>query len=115
MRTFSVRIAEALRDGSLPATTDLVDTAKRLHTSKSVLCRKLKVEGKPFLGILQEFRLEKAEELLSSTSLPLSNVADLVGLSTVGSLHRLFDKHLRVSAAEYRKSCFSRINETTTT
>ncbi|WAH38873.1 helix-turn-helix domain-containing protein [Alicyclobacillus dauci] len=52
----------------------------------------------------QEIRLEHAQQLLRDTSLPIGRIAREIGMQHQSSLTRLFQKHLGMTPAAYKKT-----------
>jgi AraC family transcriptional regulator len=53
---------------------------------------------------LTRLRLEKACELLETTDLPVTEIANEVGYATNQVLARLFVKHRRMTSSDYRRA-----------
>jgi len=52
---------------------------------------------------VQQFRVDRAKELLEQGELPVKQVADKVGVNSVAVLGRLFKKYLAISPYEYKQ------------
>ena len=65
------------------------------------------VTGKSPLAYLTEARIRRAEELLSDTSLPVSAIAEAVGVRSPYYFSRFFKKHTGLSPLDYRKAHFN--------
>ena len=65
------------------------------------------VTGKSPLAYISEARLRRAEELLSDTALPVSAVAEAVGIKSPYYFSRFFKKRTGLSPLDYRKAHFS--------
>ena len=59
--------------------------------------------GRPLSGFIQEQRLAKARDLLSNTSLSISDVAEQTGFSTLAYFSACFKKRLGMSPSQYRR------------
>jgi len=60
--------------------------------------------GVPPRAYLTQLRIERACELLASTDLPVTEIAQEVGYSSNQVLARVFAKHHRMSPTEYRRA-----------
>ena len=68
------------------------DVAKQLFMSERTLRRRLNAEGKSFQELLDEVRFQLTKEYLCNTSLPISEVARLVGFSDSTNFRRSFKR-----------------------
>ncbi len=59
--------------------------------------------GKNFVDFINEFRLEKAKELLTTTSMTVAQVADTVGYMNANSFSKTFKKYIGVSPGQFRE------------
>lgn len=77
--------------------------AERLHISRKYLSALfVRYEGVPPKQYLNRLRLERAAELLSSTSYSITDVACSVGFPDVLMFSRFFHTHTGMSPTEYR-------------
>src|SRR5690606_12277635 len=53
---------------------------------------------------LTQLRMERASELLETTNLPVTEIAQEVGYSSNQVLARVFTKHRRMSPTDYRRA-----------
>lgn len=60
--------------------------------------------GKTVKGIINHYRIRQAEELLTSTSLPLNVVAEKTGFATLNNMYRAFIKEHGCPPSDYRAS-----------
>ncbi len=60
--------------------------------------------GETFSSYLMELRIQKAKELLKSTSFKVYEIAEMVGYYNVENFNRMFKKLNGISPAQYRKS-----------
>lgn len=60
------------------------------------------ISGKNFVDFINEFRLEKAKELLTSTSMSVAQVAETVGYINANSFSKTFKKYIGVSPGQFR-------------
>lgn len=63
-----------------------------------------KETGETFSAYLTEIRMQKAKELLKSTSFKVYEVAEMVGYHNVEHFNRFFKKNMGMSPTQYRKS-----------
>jgi AraC-like DNA-binding protein len=61
-------------------------------------------EHRPFIEYLGALRLERAKQLLSSTELDATRVAELAGFNSLGYFCRVFRRALGVTPLEYRQA-----------
>ena len=61
------------------------------------------VSGKNFVDYVNEFRVEKAKQLLISTPLKISDVSEAVGYSNANVFSKVFKKYVGVSPGQFRK------------
>ncbi len=78
--------------------------AAALHFTSAYLCRTFKTEtGITIHTYLNEFRIEKAKDLLLTTDTPLYEVSSLVGYSDPNYFTRQFKKQTGITPSEYRE------------
>ena len=83
---------------------DLQRVAKVFHVSESTLMRRTKAEtGKSPLTLLQHARVDKAKELLLSTSWGLERITEQVGYSDPTTFSRLFARVVGETPARFRR------------
>ena len=83
----------------------LPQLAERFGMSLRTLNRRFKAAlGKTPVAFLQEIRINTARDLLKTSNLSLSEIADKVGYQDASYLSQLFKKHLATSPQEYRKT-----------
>ncbi len=94
---------------------DMSELASYLNLSQRTLIRKFKRElGLPPATYLQNIRMETAKQLLESTRLPISEIAEKVGYANIGSFSRLFQDRIGLTPNRYRQRFSMRgINEQT--
>lgn len=82
----------------------LVHVAKVFHFHPSHLSRIIKQNtNMTFTDILQSTRLKHAAALLSSTELPVTDIANRVGYRNITHFYRLFEEKYSFTPAEYRE------------
>lgn len=83
---------------------DLDETAKMVHMSKYYFCRLFhKTTGVTFLTYLHNVRIAKAHRLLTETDLPLSEIAEKTGFTSVARMSEAFKKMYNKSPRNFRK------------
>ncbi len=71
--------------------------------SKYHLCRIFKkYTGYTIVGYITALRINRAKELLKTTSLPANKIGSMVGIADTNYFYRLFKKHTGVSPKDYR-------------
>ena len=84
----------------------LEQMAELAGMSKGYFCAKFKQNtGKNFVEYLNLLRVEKAVSVLSSTDLPVTDIAMSVGYDDVNYFCRVFRKYMHQSPSDFRKSC----------
>lgn len=83
----------------------LENLAGLLDVTESHFCRIFKKTfGKSAMDYINSVRLEHAMELLTDTSLSITEIADLSGFSDINYFSRTFKKHQKITPSEYRKN-----------
>ncbi len=77
--------------------------AKKLALSERSLRRYLSAEGATFRALLANVRHERAEYLLQETSIPISEIAFMLGYSDITSFSRAFRRQAGLSPREVRQ------------
>jgi transcriptional regulator GlxA family with amidase domain len=95
-----------LRDWMLENLTlqhDLDTLARRAHISRRTLTRRFREEtGVPPMRWLADARIDRARELLETTSEPVENIGRLTGLGAPPSVRAAFHRRIGTSPQEYR-------------
>jgi len=74
--------------------------------SKYHLCRSFKkYTGYTLTEYITQLRMDRAKELLKTTTLAANQIAAVVGIADENYFYRLFKKYVGISAHKYRKSC----------
>lgn len=82
----------------------ITEIAKKFHYSESHLRALYRNEMKLSIGAyIQEIRIHKSQEYLGSTDLPISEIAELCGYSSLYVFSNAFKKQLKTSPLKYRK------------
>ncbi|AXI04036.1 AraC family transcriptional regulator [Aquirhabdus parva] len=90
-----------VEQGNYPESAQIADM---LALSTRTLSRRLSEEGYTLSKLIEEVRMERAETLLISTSLPLSNIAKQLGYSDLSAFSRAFKRVKKQSPSELRAS-----------
>ena len=88
----------------------LDSVARYVCLSREYFCTYFKrVTGRHFFDVLNAYRIQKAEELLRTGSIPIASVARQVGYKSISHFYRAFRKYNHLTPARYRKQfCSSR-------
>lgn len=83
------------------------DVAEHAGYSYHHLCRKFRAEtGVTVLELISRLRIEKAKDLLVTTSEPVGRISRMVGFSSTVQFHRTFAKQTGDSPMQFRKKAF---------
>jgi AraC-like DNA-binding protein len=97
------RVIRHVRD-NLMQRISLADAAAAAALSPNYLAHLLKKEtGKTFTDLVTERRMEKAQELLTHTTLRISEVAEAVGFEDVAYFARRFKQYYDIAPRDYRQ------------
>lgn len=78
--------------------------AEVFHYHEAYLSRLIKkATGQTFAQLLQELRLRKAQQLLTTTDLPVSEIVPMIGLSSVSHFHKIYLHRFGKTPKEERK------------
>lgn len=78
--------------------------AKQFHLSATVLKSCFhQLYGKPIHKYLRDYRMQRAAELLQSTTLPILQIASLVGYESVSQFGVVFKRYYCTPPSQYRK------------
>ena len=95
-----------LRDWMLENLTlpqDLDTLAQRAHMSRRTLTRRFREEtGVPPMRWLTDARIDRARELLETTTEPVENIGRMTGLGAPASVRAAFHRYIGTSPQEYR-------------
>ena len=82
------------------------------HLNGNYLCSVFKKHvGVSIFTYLNNHRLQKAETLLKTTTLPVGQIAEQCGFPSVGLFFRKFKERQKVTPAEYRKKYYGKQTE----
>jgi AraC-like DNA-binding protein len=82
------RVRMAIQESLGMSTPDIESVARLLHLHARTLQRRLAEEGTTFAALLDEVRRDEARRYLTTTDMPLSQVAGLLALSEQSALTR---------------------------
>lgn len=83
----------------------LSDIAKALHVSEYYLAHAFKDEfNQPPIQYLMKRRIGEAQGLLMDTSIPIGDIAEHLGFSSVSHLNTMFNKYVGIPPGKYRQS-----------
>jgi AraC-like DNA-binding protein len=86
-----------------PAWSDLVATANALHVTVSTLQRRLALEGTSFQALKDELRRDTAIVRLSTSAVPLAELADELGFANSSAFQRAFKVWTGSAPGVYRR------------
>jgi transcriptional regulator GlxA family with amidase domain len=96
----------ALRDWMLEHLAlplDLDTLADRAHMARRTLTRRFREEtGLPPMAWLADARIDRAREILETTTEPVENIGHLTGLGAPASVRASFHRRIGISPREYR-------------
>lgn len=85
------------------------NAARQLHMSESTLQRRLASEGCRYQQLLDEVRYRLANEYLVSTTLPVAEIASLLGFSDVTNFRRAFRRWSGATPSEIRNEAVRQV------
>ncbi|RZL00227.1 MAG: AraC family transcriptional regulator [Rubrivivax sp.] len=89
---------------ALPRLPTVAETAEHLGVSERTVRRQLLALGMSHAELTQECQRLLAERLLAENKLPLKQIAEALGFSSVHSFHRAFRRWSGVTPSEWRDS-----------
>lgn len=87
---------------TLPNIPSLDDMAKQLHLSRSSLYRKLRDKGYSYQQLVDEFRKDRAVQLLQESPLAIGEIAEALGFSDASNFRRAFRKWTDMNPSQIR-------------
>jgi AraC-like DNA-binding protein len=100
---FSCRVRRVI-ETSYPFPPKLGRVATTLFVSERTLKRRLQEEEASFQHLVDQVRLERARELLRSTTMNLSRIAEALGYADAANFTRAFKRWTGTSPSQYRIS-----------
>lgn len=83
----------------------LSDIARALHVNEYYLAHAFKDEfGQPPIQYMMKRRIGEAQGLLMDTSIPIGDIAEYLGFSSVSHLNTMFNKYVGIPPGKYRQS-----------
>lgn len=98
---FACRVRRVI-ESSHPFPPKLARVAGTLFVSERTLKRRLQSEEISFQTLVDEIRLERAKELLTSTSMNLGQIADALGYADAANFTRAFKRWTNISPSQFR-------------
>jgi len=89
-------------EASHPFPPKLARAASTLFVSERTLKRRLQEEGASFQSLVDEVRLERAQDLLENTTMNLTQIADALGYADAANFTRAFKRWTGNSPSQYR-------------
>lgn len=100
-----IRLAIHYIHSALPGDITLQEVAAKVHLNSSYLSQLFKQHMKVnFTDYVMEKRMEKAKQLLSQTTLRVSEIAERVGYSDLAYFSNTYKRLTGMTPSEYRKS-----------
>ena len=99
---FSIRVREDVISHLADRGPSLADTARRLGLSPRSLQRRLEAFGTSFQDLCEEIRIALAKELLTQTTMPMSEVAIRLGFANQANLTRAIKRWFGASPRAVR-------------
>ena len=88
------------------------EVADLLHFSETYFMRFFKkYTGKTCIDYINEYRLERAAELLRSSDLSITEIAMQVGIHNISYFNRIFKKKIQLTPGQYRKESIQRLHK----
>lgn len=83
----------------------LSDIAQALHVNEYYLSHVFKSEfGQPPIQYMMRRRIGEAQGMLMDTSIPIGDIAEHLGFSSVSHLNTMFNKYVGIPPGKYRQS-----------
>ena len=98
---FASRVRRVI-ETSHPFPPKLARVAGTLFVSERTLKRRLQEEDASFQNLVDQVRLDRAGELLTSTGMNLSQIADALGYADAANFTRAFKRWTGISPSQYR-------------
>ncbi|TGG93877.1 AraC family transcriptional regulator [Natronospirillum operosum] len=102
--TWSKRVRSAAGHAGLSTDLNIDSVAKSLCVSPRTLQLRLKVEGTSYQAIIREMRISIGKEYLANSSMPLAEVALLLGYSEQSAFNHAFRQWTGMTPRQFRNS-----------
>ena len=100
---FASRVLAYVREHYGDVSLSITGISAQFHVSKSYLYRAMKdTTGLMLSECIEQIRMEKAVELLSTTSMSIADIADSCGYSATNTFHKAFKKRHGISPSAMR-------------
>ena len=97
--------AKCYIDDNVDVFLTCADVAAYCHISEKQLKRLFeKHESCSLLAYIHQKKREEAERLVSESSLPFSDISDMLGFSSAAYFHRFFTEHTGMTPGDYRRT-----------
>lgn len=107
--SMQARVKRVLLETLAGGTTTSEEVARRLHTSKRSLQRRLTEEGVTFKDVLAETRLEMSGHYLAQSNISLAEIAYLLGFQDPTSFFRAYQSWTGRTPTEHRRELITTV------
>lgn len=91
---------------NLDKSLSLKEIARKFGIGETTLCKSVKRDIRMTVNeLIRSLRTEKAKQLLQSTELPVSNIAEMVGIPDYNYFTKIFRNETGVTPSVFRKLC----------
>lgn len=102
---FLLKLNKIINDNISDPKLDVAYVCSQIGMSNSSLYNKLKVlTGMSFVNYLKKIRMEKAKEIICSTDLPITEIADMTGYSTSRYFSSVFKQYTGLTPSDFKKN-----------
>ena len=98
------QVRHAIHNGLADGEVKLADVARRIGLGERTLRRRLSAQGTSHRELLEQVRIDRAERYLKDTTVPLEEVAFLLGFAESSAFHRAFKRWKGTSPAAWRRA-----------
>lgn len=104
-KTYTQKVMQRAIKGIKGEVPTIVSIARELAVSPRSLQLYLKREGTTYLELINEVRKNVAFDYLKDPTVPIDEIAYLLGFSETSAFHRAFKKWTRLTPREFRNNC----------